>query len=147
MFKIIVTIILTSAFFILFFTPKMKIQNKTKKRVKRVREEPSTTKGFIEDTYRGPITDRFIPPRVGKTGTFVGYTDVPDKTGTFVGYTDVPEYSWLHGFPHTKISKEELAKGKAKPKPKPKTPPKKMGKRAKMARVEKGGTNIALATN
>jgi hypothetical protein len=134
MFKIIVTIILTSAFFILFFTPKMKIQNKTKKRVKRAREEPSTTKGFIEDTYRGPITDRFIPPRVG-------------KTGTFVGYTDVPEYSWLHGFPHTKISKEELAKGKAKPKPKPKTPPKKMGKKAKMARVEKGGTNIALATN
>ena len=135
MFKIIVTIILTSAFFILFFTPKMKIQNKTKKRVKRVGQEPSTTKGFIEDTYRGPITDRFIPPRVG-------------KTGTFVGYADVPEYSWLHGFPHTKMSKEELAKAvKEKAKPKPKSPPKTTGKKAKMARVEKGGTNIALATN
>lgn len=132
MFKIIVTIILTSAFFILFFTPKMKIQNKTKKSVKRVREEPSTTKGFIEDTYRGPITDRFIPPKVG-------------KTGTFVGYTDVPEYSWLQGFPHTKMSKEEVAK--LKKKPKPKSPPKTTGKKAKMARVEKGGTNIALVTN
>ena len=132
MFKIIVTIILTSAFFILFFTPKMKIQNKTKKSVKRMGEEPSTTKGFIEDTYRGPITDRFIPPKVG-------------KTGTFVGYTDVPEYSWLQGFPHTKMSKEEVAK--LKKKPKPKSPPKTTGKKAKMARVEKGGTNIALVTN
>lgn len=132
MFKIIVTIILTSTFFILFFTPKMKIQNKTKKSVKRMGEEPSTTKGFIEDTYRGPITDRFIPPKVG-------------KTGTFVGYTDVPEYSWLQGFPHTKMSKEEVAK--LKKKPKPKSPPKTTGKKAKMARVEKGGTNIALVSN
>jgi len=82
MFKIIITIILTSAFFILFFVSDMK--GKKKKIVKE--EEPSTTKGFIEDTYRGPITDRFIPPKPGKIGTFVGYTNVPDHV-------------WLYGFP------------------------------------------------
>jgi|TARA_B100000287_G_scaffold151938_1_gene143686 hypothetical protein len=85
MFNIIITFILTSAFFILFFTPDMKIKVKSKKKEKE-KEKPSTTRGFIEDTYRGPITDRFIPPKVG-------------KTGTFVGYTDVPEYGWISGFP------------------------------------------------
>jgi len=86
MFKIILTFLLTSAFFILFFIPKMKIEDKP---CVNVTEEPSTTKGFVEDTYRGPITDRFIPPKVGS------------NTGTFVGYTNVPEYNWLHGFPQT----------------------------------------------
>ena len=85
MFNIIITFILTSAFFILFFTPDMKIKVKSKKKEKE-KEKPSTTRGFIEDTYRGPITDRFIPPKAG-------------KTGTFVGYTDVPEYVWISGFP------------------------------------------------
>lgn len=84
MFKIIITIILTSAFFILFFVPEMKIKVENKK--KKETEKPSTTKGFIEDTYRGPITDRFIPPK-------------PGDTGTFVAYTSVPEYGWLSGFP------------------------------------------------
>jgi hypothetical protein len=83
MFKIIVTIILTSAFFILFFVSDMKGK---KKKIVKEEEEPSTTKGFIEDTYRGPITDRFIPPKPGKIGTFVGYTNVPDHV-------------WLSGFP------------------------------------------------
>ena len=83
MFKIIITIILTSAFFILFFRPDTMIKVKDKKKDE---EKPSTTDGFIEDTYRGPITDRFIPPKVG-------------KTGTFVGYTNVQEYDWISGFP------------------------------------------------
>ena len=87
MFKIIITFILTSAFFILFFTPDMKIKAKSKKKEKeKEKEKPSTTRGFIEDTYRGPITDWFIPPKAG-------------KSGTFVGYTNVPEYVWISGFP------------------------------------------------
>lgn len=73
MISTIITILLTSAFFILFFIPKMK----SKKR-EIVTEEPSTTKGFIEDTYRGPVTDRFIPPKYGDIGTFVGNTSLPD---------------------------------------------------------------------
>jgi hypothetical protein len=76
MFKIIITVILTSAFFILFFTSQTK--NKKREKEKRPVEKPSTTKGFIEDTYRGPITDRFIPPKYGDIGTFVGNTSLPN---------------------------------------------------------------------
>lgn len=72
------TILLVGAFFILFFKPKYDLKNKTV-------SEPSTTKGFVEDTYRGPITDRFIPPKYGDIGTFVAYSSVPDD-------------HWLSGF-------------------------------------------------
>jgi hypothetical protein len=84
MLTILITVILTSAFFILFFNPELKVKNKTEET-----EEASTIKGFVEDTYRGPVTDRFIPPKVG-------------AIGTFVGYSSVSEYDWLHGFPHEK---------------------------------------------
>ena len=82
MLNVIVAIILTSAFFILFFEPRINSENK------RVNKE-STTKGFIEDTYRGPFVDKFIPPKYG-------------DIGTFTGYSSVPENNWLHGFPHEK---------------------------------------------
>ena len=78
MIRIIMTILLVGGFFILFFKPKYDIKNKTV-------SEPSTTKGFVEDTYRGPITDRFIPPKYGDIGTFVAYSSVPDD-------------HWLSGF-------------------------------------------------
>ena len=78
MIRIIMTILLVGAFFILFFKPKYDLKNKTV-------SEPSTTKGFVEDTYRGPITDRFIPPKYGDIGTFVAYSSVPDD-------------HWLSGF-------------------------------------------------
>ena len=78
MIRIILTILLVGAFFILFFKPKYDLKNKTV-------SEPSTTKGFVEDTYRGPITDRFIPPKYGDIGTFVAYSSVPDD-------------HWLSGF-------------------------------------------------
>ena len=84
MFKIIVTILLVGAFFILFFKPKYNLKNKT------VSEpEASTSAGFIEDTYRGPFVDHFIPPAVG-------------DVGTFVAYSSIPEDNWLHGFPQKK---------------------------------------------
>ena len=78
MIRIILTILLVGAFFILFFKPKYDLKNKTV-------SEPSTTKGFVEDTFRGPITDRFIPPKYGDIGTFVAYSSVPDD-------------HWLSGF-------------------------------------------------
>jgi hypothetical protein len=84
MFGIIVTIILVSAFFILFFNPTFDLKNKTEPEA-----EASTTAGFIEDTYRGPFVDNFIPPKYG-------------DVGTFVAYSSVPEDHWLHGFPHKK---------------------------------------------
>lgn len=76
------TIALVGAFFILFFKPSYSVKNKTV-------HKPTTTTGFIEDTYRDPVTDRFIPPKYG-------------DVGTFVAYSSVPENNWLHGFPHEK---------------------------------------------
>jgi len=84
MLNIIITTILVSAFFIFFFVPETKTSSGSKNKT-----EVSTSAGFIEDTYRGPITDRFIPPKYG-------------SIGSFVGYSGVPEYNWLHGFPHEK---------------------------------------------
>ena len=82
MIKVLLTFILTSAFFVLFFEPELKAVSKNKIKV-------STVDGFIEDTYRGPFVDNFIPPKYG-------------DIGTFVGYSSVPEDHWLHGFPHEK---------------------------------------------
>jgi|TARA_B110000967_G_C18854407_1_gene546365 hypothetical protein len=80
MIKVLVTIILVSAFFILFFNPTFDLKNKTE-------PEVSTTAGFIEDTYRGPFINHFIPPKYGDIGTFTAYSSIPDD-------------HWLHGFPH-----------------------------------------------
>ncbi len=81
MIRIIITILLVGAFFILFFKPKYDLKNKTV-------SEPSSTKGFVEDTHRGPILfgRDGIPPRYGNIGTFVAYSGVPEE-------------HWLNGFP------------------------------------------------
>jgi hypothetical protein len=84
MLNIIIAVLLTSAVFILFFEQKLNLKNK-----KEVEEDVSTSAGFIEDTYRGPFVDHFIPPRYG-------------DIGSFVGYSGVSEDHWLHGFPHEK---------------------------------------------
>jgi|TARA_B110000240_G_scaffold193810_1_gene240284 hypothetical protein len=81
MLRVIITIILTSGFFILFFGPGFNSKNK------RNVEKVSTIDGFVEDTYRGPFTDKFITPKYG-------------EIGTFTGYSSVSEYNWLNGFPH-----------------------------------------------
>jgi hypothetical protein len=100
MLKIIFTIILTSAFFILFFESKVSVISKNKKKEKE-EELPSTINGFVEDTrtafivpaYPSQIMDRDI------TGAEIPiYGDV----GTFVPYSTVSEDHWLHGFPHEK---------------------------------------------
>jgi hypothetical protein len=102
MLSIIVAVILTSAFFILFFEPRLRVVLKNKTEQENVVvEQPSTTKGFIEDTrdafivpvYPSQVMDRDI------TGKIVPiYGDI----GSFVPYSGVSEYDWLHGFPHEK---------------------------------------------
>ena len=103
MLNIIIAVILTSAFFILFFEPKLRVvlKNKTEQENIVVVQPPSTTKGFIEDTrdafiipvYPSRVMDRDI------TGESVPiYGDI----GSFVAYSGVSEYDWLHGFPHEK---------------------------------------------
>ena len=86
MFNIIITVILVSAFFILFFEPNRSPKNK---RDKVKKSKVSTTDGFVEDTSSGPFIKNFVPPPLG-------------DTGTFVAYSTVPEDNWLHGFPHKK---------------------------------------------
>ena len=102
MLSIIVAVILTSAFFILFFEPRLRmvLKNKTEQET-IIAEPPSTAKGFIEDTrdafiipmYPSQVMDRDI---TGKEIPIYG------NIGTFVPYSGVAEYDWLHGFPHEK---------------------------------------------
>ena len=96
MLTILITVILTSAFFILFFEQGSFSKNK---RVKNI--EVSTADGFIEDTR-----DAFIIPAYP---TQIMNRDITGKVipiygdiGDFVPYSGVSEYDWLHGFPHEK---------------------------------------------
>lgn len=84
----LVTVIIVSAFFILFFKGKI---SKNKRKIKKIyrKVEASTTAGFVKDTYRDPFINHFIPPKVG-------------NIGKFVAFSSIPENHWLHGFPHKK---------------------------------------------
>ena len=91
MLRIILTILLVGAFFILFFKPNYNLKNKTdlgSVATDTGTGEISTTDGFVEDTHRGPILfgRDGIPPRYGNIGTFVAYSGVPEE-------------HWLNGFP------------------------------------------------
>ena len=84
MLGIFMTILMVGAFFILFFkTPYTVIENKKQPKVK---EEVSSTVGFVEDTG------------------LESYGDVmkPGDTGTFVPFSNIPGDSWLSGYPHLK---------------------------------------------
>jgi hypothetical protein len=94
MLDIIITIILTSAFFILFFKPYIVTKNKRKEEV----EESHTAHGFIEDTRDAFIIPMY-PSQLMDRGSTV---PIQGDTGNFVGYSGVSEYNWLHGFPHKK---------------------------------------------
>jgi hypothetical protein len=96
MFRIILTILLVGAFFILFFKPKYNLKNKT------VQEpEASTTAGFIEDTDDAFIIPTY-PTQLLKMDESGNIKPVYGDIGTFVAYSSVPEDHWLHGFPHKK---------------------------------------------
>ncbi len=86
MLDIIITIVLTSAFFILFFKPNVVTKNK----IKGNQEKENTAHGFIEDTYGDPFLNKFVPPK-NESSEFM-----------FTGYSSISQYNWLHGFPHEK---------------------------------------------
>jgi hypothetical protein len=96
MIKIIVTILLVSAFFILFYNPTVELQNKTDPDA-----EVSTTAGFIEDTDDAFINPRY-PTQLIKMDKAGNIKPIYGDIGTFVAYSSVPENHWLHGFPHKK---------------------------------------------
>ena len=89
MLRIILTILLVGAFFILFFKPNYNLKNKTdlgSVATDTGTGEVSTTDGFVEDTHRGP-------PRYG-------------DIGTFVAYSSIPETNWLSGFPQKGVNND-----------------------------------------
>ena len=90
MWKIILTIILTSAFFILFFEPSKKVVSENKSKT-----STSTATGFIEDSREVFKVGKY--PYDMMDSKYI-YGDI----GTFTGYSSVPEDHWLHGFPHEK---------------------------------------------
>ena len=96
MLRIILTILLVGAFFILFFKPNYNLKNKTDSVVVDTdTEEISTIDGFIEDTHRGPIL-------YGRDGIPPRYGDI----GTFVAYSTIPEDQWLSGFPQKGVNND-----------------------------------------
>ena len=92
MLRLIITILLVGAFFILFFKPKYNLKNKTSSNSET---EASTTDGFVEDTLRGPIL-------FGRDGIPPRYGDI----GTFVAYSTVAEDHWLSGFPQKGVNND-----------------------------------------
>ena len=106
MWKIVVTIILTSVFFVLFFEPYLKISADVNSKNK-----VSTTKGFIEDTrdafiipmYPSQVMDRDITGKLQPV-----YGDI----GTFVPYST--DDTWLSGFPHEPSESQTVEDADAK---------------------------------
>jgi len=96
MLRIIITIILVSAFFILFFNPSFELQNKIDPTV-----EAGTTAGFIEDTDDAFIMPMY-PTQLIKMDFNGNIKPIYGDIGTFVAYSSISENHWLHGFPHKK---------------------------------------------
>ena len=94
MWKIVVTIILTSIFFVLFFEPHLKfnIDFNSKNKV-------STVRGFIEDTRDAFIIPRY-PTQVIDRDITGELEPVYGDIGSFEPYSSVSDDQWLHGFPH-----------------------------------------------
>ena len=100
MFNILITTILVSAFFILFFEPNW--NSKNKRVVKKVKKaKVSTTDGFVEDTDDAFIIPRY-PSQLIKKDQSGKNIPIYGDTGTFVAYSTIHEDHWLHGFPHKK---------------------------------------------
>jgi hypothetical protein len=96
MWKIVVAIILTSAFFVLFFEPYIRTNTVTISKNK-----VSTTDGFIEDT-RDAFIMPIYPTQLATRDETGELEPVYGDIGSFVPYSSVSEYNWLHGFPHEK---------------------------------------------
>jgi hypothetical protein len=92
MWKIVVTIILTSVFFVLFFEPYLKIRTDINSKNK-----VSTIDGFIEDTRDAFIMPRY-PTQVMDRDITGELQPVYGDIGTFVPYST--DDDWISGFPH-----------------------------------------------
>ncbi len=94
MWKIVVTIILTSMFFVLFFEPYVKFNTGINSKNK-----VSTIDGFIKDTRDAFIMPRY-PTQVMDRDLTGEVQPVYGDIGSFEPYSSVSDDHWLHGFPH-----------------------------------------------
>jgi hypothetical protein len=106
MWKIVVTIILTSIFFVLFFEPyiKFNVDLNSKNKV-------STTKGFIEDTRDAFIMPRY-PTQVMDRDLTGELQPVYGDIGTFIPYST--DDHWISGFPHEPSESQIVESAEAK---------------------------------
>ena len=94
MWRLVITIILTSIFFVLFFEPYIKFNIDINSKNKA-----STVKGFIEDTRDAFIMPRY-PTQVMDRDITGELEPVYGDIGTFTPYSSISEDHWLYGFPH-----------------------------------------------
>jgi|TARA_B110000261_G_C12810086_1_gene247940 hypothetical protein len=94
MWRLVITIILTSIFFVLFFEPYIKFNIDINSKNKA-----STVKGFIEDTRDAFIMPRY-PTQVMDRDITGELEPVYGDIGTFAPYSSISEDHWLYGFPH-----------------------------------------------
>ena len=94
MWKIVIAIILTSTFFVLFFEPYIRTNT-----VVNSKNKVSTTDGFIEDTRDVGIMPRY-PTQLSTRDETGELEPIYGDIGSFIPYSSVPEDHWLHGFPH-----------------------------------------------
>ena len=94
MWKIVIAIILTSMFFVLFFEPYIKFNTDINSKNK-----VSTIKGFIEDTRDAFIMPRY-PTQVMDRDLTGEVQPLYGDIGSFEPYSSVSDDHWLHGFPH-----------------------------------------------
>tara|TARA_B110000483_G_scaffold106727_1_gene130218 strand:- start:196 stop:549 length:354 start_codon:yes stop_codon:yes gene_type:complete len=106
MWKIVIAIILTSTFFVLFFEPYIRTNT-----VIDSKNKVSTTDGFIEDTR-----DAFIMPRYPtqlSTRDESGELDpVYGNIGSFIPYST--DDNWISGFPHEPSESKSVEDAEAK---------------------------------
>jgi len=106
MWKIVIAIILTSTFFVLFFEPYIRTNT-----VINSKNKVSTTHGFIEDTR-----DAFIMPRYPtqlSTRDETGELDpVYGDIGSFIPYST--DDNWISGFPHEPSESKPVEDAEAK---------------------------------
>ncbi len=101
MISILVAVILTGMFFVLFFGLSWNSKNKREKKRKIRQLEPSTTRGFTEDTADAFIIPMY-PTQLMRRDNKGKMIKIGGKTRYFAPYSSVPENHWLHGFPHKK---------------------------------------------
>jgi hypothetical protein len=94
MWKIVIAIILTSMFFVLFFEPYIKFNTDINSKNKM-----STIDGFVEDTRDAFIIPRY-PTQVMDRDLTGEVQPVYGDIGSFEPYSSVSDDHWLYGFPH-----------------------------------------------